>query len=310
MAILDNTAESAAVLLSFYTALLRRWTVHLMCETQPSPAQSTGPTTYLDSLSAHASLLSLTLLTSYPTTLNSITVTLAYHSALTHTISHAPTTHNIRILTPLPLSVYLLAFLAPSAAVLSTLASLLATYKLTFEASMVSPLHPPPREYPRDYVNAFNGFLMDICNLLWRSRAFNTTDTNALGCLLPAPVTASLRAYVERLSPPQVLQTLFSLSHNPALVGLSIAALRDLEDRSVETEMETRISVRHAGPVTQRSLAALAADGGIRIGWAEYRLEVLNWLGDVGVHGVGELMFCTMKHLMGQKAAGDGVARG
>ena len=58
------------------------------------------------------------------------------------------------------------------------------------------------------------------------------------------------------------------------------------------------IETRHAGPVTQRSLAGLGAEGGVRVGWAEYRLEVLRWLGEKGVGGVGELMFCTMKHLM------------
>lgn len=61
------------------------------------------------------------------------------------------------------------------------------------------------------------------------------------------------------------------------------------------------VSVRHAGPVTQRSLGLLGGNGGVRISWAEYRLEVLKWLGDRGVGGVGELMFCTMKHLMNGK---------
>lgn len=67
-----------------------------------------------------------------------------------------------------------------------------------------------------------------------------------------------------------------------------------------------RARTRHTGPVTQRSLEALAMDGGVRVGWADYRLEVLKWLGDRGVDGIGELMFCTMKHLMAAKSVRDG----
>ncbi|MCJ1483484.1 hypothetical protein MMC06_003651 [Schaereria dolodes] len=156
----------------------------------------------------------------------------------------------------------------------------------------------PTHEYPRDYVNHFNGFLMDICNLLWRSRAFNTSDTNALGCLLAPSILPLLRTHVEALKPPQSVTSLFSLSNNSAICALSIAAFRDLEDKSEEGE-EGSVQMRHAGPVGQRSLAALAADGGITVGWAEYRLEVLKWLGEIGVDGIGQLMFCTMKHLMG-----------
>ena len=143
---------------------------------------------------------------------------------------------------------------------------------------------------------------MDICNLVWRSRAFNTTDTNALGCLLPETLILPLRAYLEAMNPPQTLQQLFTLSYNPALVALSIESLREQEDLMIENDqmrMEIgELRTRHGGPVNQRSLAALGADGGIKLGWAEYRLEVLKWLGDRGVEGVGELMFCTMKLLM------------
>jgi hypothetical protein len=68
-----------------------------------------------------------------------------------------------------------------------------------------------------------------------------------------------------------------------------------------DEESGGRVRVRHNGPVTQRSLEALAIDGGVRVGWGDYRLEVLAWLEGHGVGGVGELMFCTMKQLMGSR---------
>lgn len=90
------------------------------------------------------------------------------------------------------------------------------------------------------------------------------------------------------------------------LSALSIACFRDLEDAAEERE-EGSLRVRHAGPVSQRSLAVLEADGGVLVNWAVYREEVLRWLDERGVGGVMELMFCTMKLLMGPRRAGGNV---
>ena len=64
---------------------------------------------------------------------------------------------------------------------------------------------------------------------------------------------------------------------------------------------DAMLTARHAGPVTQKSLASLSMAGGLKINWADYRLEVLKWLEERGVEGIGELMYCTMKHLMKAK---------
>jgi len=302
-AILDNTPESSGALLGYYTSLLRHWISQLLSLSDSLSSDVSRLTAAFAALTDHASLLSLSLLASFPPTQATISTVLSYHEALAYAISHATTNPQIRILTPSTSTIYLLVFLHPSLSTLSRLCSLLAAYKRTFETTM---LKPPPgikHEYPKEYINHFNGFLMDICNLLWRSRAFNNTDTNALGCLVPPAVLPPLRAYVDALAPPQSFQSLFSLSHNPSLSGLSAAAFRDLEDRMREGGGGGRARTRHTGPVTQRSLEALAMDGGAKVGWADYRLEVLKWLGNRGVDGIGELMFCTMKHLMAAKGA-------
>ena len=296
-AIIDNTTDSAITLLEYYTSLSQHWTAQVLSHPISSPSEtgsSTSDFTAISALTAHASFLSLTILASTSPTQTNISSILSYHEALAYTISHAPSHTQIHVLTPLSQTIYLLTFQSPALSTLSRLCSILATYKRTFEAAMARPTH----EYPRDYVNHFNGFLMDICNLLWRSRAFNTSDTNALGCLLPPSDLPHLRTYAEALTPPQSVPSLFSLSNGPILCALSIAAFRELEDGAGENE-EGSVRMRHAGPIGQRSLAALAANGGITVGWAEYRLEVLKWLGQMGVDGIGQLMFCTMKHLMG-----------
>ena len=253
----------------------------------------------LAALVDHSSLLSLSLLASYTPTQRTISTVLSYHETLVHTISHAVSHTQIRILTPYAETVYLLVFLNPTLSTLSRLCHILATYKRTFEAAMSKPPPGSRYEYPRGYVNHFNGFLMDICNLLWRSRAFNGSDTNALGCLLPPAILPHIGAYLDMLTPPYALQAVFSLSHNLSLLGPSNAAIRDLEEKVMTDGRVVR--TRHVGPVTQRSLEALAMDGGIKVSWADYRLEVLRWLGERGAGGIGDLMSCTMKQLMGTK---------
>lgn len=250
-------------------------------------------------------------------------------AALAHISQLASTHPNLRILTPDSHILYLLAFQHPTLAVLSPLCGILATYKLAFEASMAvissqasQPTPPSAQDssvrlapYSPNYVNTFNGFLMDICNLLWRSRAFNRHDTNAHACLVSPAVLAPLRTHLETRAPPQSLAAIFALSHHPALAAAAIAAMRTLEDAAAKTANadadamqldgapDGAIAVRHAGPVTQKSLALLGSQGGLKVSWAAYRLEVLRWLTAHGVPGIAALMFCTMKLLIGEKRA-------
>ena len=303
-AILDNTPSSIAAVLAFYTSILRHWTVQHLTEQSPSPTSSCmvpapSSSTTLQPLTDHASLLALTLLTLQRPTQITISIVLTYHETLARTISYAPTHPQIYILNPHPQVIYLLLFLSSSSSSLSRLCSFLATYKRTFETHMAR--HPQPSApelYPKAYVNSFNCFLMYTCNLLWRSRAYNNTDTNALGCLLSPSLHVPLKNYLASLTPPQTLANLFSLSLNPILCRASITAFRELEDKAI-SEDGGAIRIRHAGPIRQRSFQGLGGDGGLEIGWGDYRIEVLKWLRSRGVGGVGELMGCTMKTLVG-----------
>lgn len=104
------------------------------------------------------------------------------------------------------------------------------------------------------------------------------------------------------------------------LCNLSISYVRELEDKATEgveggdqaaAEGEKvsgagTIQIRHAGPVTQRSLVQLGKDGGLKLTWPSYRLGVLRYLEGKGVMGIGELMYNTLKHLM---TARDGAAK-
>lgn len=146
---------------------------------------------------------------------------------------------------------------------------------------------------------------MDTCNLLFRSRAFNAADGHALGCLVPPAVATALATYTSGLDPPQPFTSLFSLSHNPSLSALSIAAFREVED-AAEDKQPGSLAVRHAGPITMKSLAQLGREGGVKMGWKEYRVLVLKWLEGMGVDGVANFGAATMP---GMKGGQDAVAR-
>lgn len=229
--------------------------------------------------------------------------------------------------THVPLTTYLHIFLQPSLPALSRLSSILATQKRSLE-------NLPPASLPN--VTTLNSFLMDMCNLLFRSRAFNSTDANALGCVLPASITANLESYLVAISPTYHLSDLFSISYNPTLVALSTSAFRELEEADIVGSRQTRqrrsssddcyhqhwqqrneiqlheskendIIIRHPpGPVSQRTLAILAEEGAVVMGWKEYRLGVTDWLAERGVEGLAELIGCTMKGLKMERRGGSG----
>lgn len=216
----------------------------------------------------------------------------------------------------LPLTTYLQIFRQPFVTALSRLSSILATQKTSLETI-------PPASLPA--VTNLNGFLMDMCNLLFRSRAFNRTDSNALGCLLPASTARHLESYLVALSPTYHLSDLFSISYNPSLAALSASAFRELEEAEIagsctkrrrprssssdddqqqrdeveyDESEESNSIIRHPpGPVSQRTLAMLAENGMTVMRWKEYRLGMTEWLAERGVEGPAELIGCTMKGL-------------
>jgi centromere protein I len=115
--------------------------------------------------------------------------------------------------------------------------------------------------YSRDFVNYFNGFVMDLCNCLWRNRALNNADKNALGCQIPEfplleninhrDVVGVLKSASEERG--DSLGTCFSLTHGTAFSLFSAQCFRIIEDE------DPNVTFRHPGPVTLGSLKLHAA---------------------------------------------------
>ncbi|PHH78009.1 hypothetical protein CDD82_3266 [Ophiocordyceps australis] len=277
--------------LKLYTGILHHWTV--LCKSADSiPTQANEAIT---SLIRHVNGLALKFLQSFPGVSSECAV-LAFYEQVERLVTDQDLQRHIRIELPNTLLVYTLLF-SDSLATVSRLCFILARYKKGFEAAMAA--RSGKRRsgvlwYDRAYINLYNGFLMDICNCFWRGRAFSDDDTNARGCMIPRPTVHALTAYVAAVEPSFSLASLFSLSHAPLLCLQSIECVRELETASLQQES---LHARHAGPVTQNSLAKLAAAGGLKISWQEYRISVLRALSNYGFSGVTELLKSTMRVL-------------
>jgi len=116
----------------------------------------------------------------------------------------------------------------------------------------------------------FNGFIMDICNCIWRNRAFagaNDRDNrSALACTIPehVPITSPAQNQHELIIRRNVIEVLktagtergielknvFSFSYSPFLARFSAEYFHALEKAA-------GAPVKHQGPVTTKSLQQL-----------------------------------------------------
>ena len=176
----------------------------------------------------------------------------------------------------------------------SGICATLAIYKIAFEERHNLGFH-----YTKDVVDQFNGNLMNVCNVIWRSRAFLASDANISSRLCSEGLAKELQAYLAHIDHDYSLSFIFGLPHNPMLAALSAASFRALEEAADKSD-ESFI-VRHEGPVTQRSLAKLGDEGGLDVSWQSYRVENLKWLDSHGISGIKCLMYVTIKDLMRSK---------
>lgn len=312
-AVLGDIVPSGTAMLDFYSSLIRQWGVKL--RTRPSPSASEESKS-LTRLITHAELLALSIL-EVPPAPDDGHITekpkpaplsvVEYYGVLAELFSHASLNGNIRLTIPLAPTVYTLAF-TPITSLISILSSVLASYKSSFEASLTSQIlqvpNPPEPLYPTQLVGQFNGYVMDVCNLLWRNRALNADDPNALGCLIPATAVTALTQYIRGMNEISRERkreapfhynpsSIFSLSHHVALCNFSAACFADIEEQNNVGETQPRLRK----PVTQKALNALEKEGGVKLTWQEYRVRMLDWLEATGSRGIASLMRSTMKAL-------------
>jgi centromere protein I len=266
--------------------------------------------TNLDRLQRHVSQIALTALLTHPSSAASVLT--YFHAAASAALAYAPG-HALPAPMPAPEAYYLLLF-SPSPSALARACALLAKLKRLLErgrpAAVAAAWDGAARARTADAVS-LNSFLMDTCNLLWRSRAFGGDAGAGAGvarnCLVPAATVAELLRWLPRAGGASsgiahALPAAFGLPAHPLLAALARDAFRELErrrlpPRAVDPGSDER--PRLEGPASQRALVALAAEGGVSVDWREYRVWVVGWLAERGLGGVRELVFAAMKDLGG-----------
>ncbi|CAM0139970.1 hypothetical protein VKS41_007623 [Umbelopsis sp. WA50703] len=174
--------------------------------------------------------------------------------------------------------------LSSSGVALSRMCGILLQYHLAFQENS-DRSEDWKATYTKEYVNIFNSIVMDVCNAIWRNRAFNNVDSHASGMTLPAYVVEQLNEVCQSRN--QNLGTALSITHSAALAGYSMRFMQDKEKMAGLTQT-------HSQPVTASVLLESAESGGVNMKLREFREQLLDHLDTVGFVGMKEFLYATM----------------
>ncbi|KAI0801716.1 Mis6-domain-containing protein [Xylaria sp. FL0064] len=280
--VLDGTSYSQLQILWFFTSLLRRWIIHWKSSDKRLP-QAAECAAHLVS---HVNNLCLTLIQTSDSLSTKEKILDFYYETSSLASDPHLLTHVQATAVPPATLIYIM-FFAASPLTASRVCSVVAKYKEGFQIAMAA----AKINYTPKHIPEFNGFLMDICNCLWRQRALSDEDANAKACLLSRLLVEEMSSYVSSLSIGSPLASLFSLSYSPIFSSFAISFLRELEE---EVEEQEGLDIKHAGPVTKASLKNLGNRGGIDLSWDDYRRGVLSYLVKRDMGGIEHLLSGTM----------------
>ncbi|KAF9583775.1 hypothetical protein BGW38_008575 [Lunasporangiospora selenospora] len=156
------------------------------------------------------------------------------------------------------------------------------------------PVPPEVPGYSRDYVIQFNSLVMDICNFIWRNRAFNKTDKNARGFLVDSNTVGHVRQVCADGG--LAVNNMLSLTHSAAFAGFSARFLSTLEDQyNIPAEKRLR------APASNPALKDMMANGGLNIAFEDYRVQYLDYLEQEGFEGVCRFLYDCITNLVQRK---------
>lgn len=263
--------------------------IQLIVREAHKPADPSGATSSETDVMGIANLctkslnLSIAIIETFPNSQQGISAVL---SAL-ELMSASMISSAVAIIPPPPLLVYRLLF-EPSVSVVSRLCGVLNNYKVAMEE------HDSEKAVVGEGVaDILNSYLMDVCNCLWRNRAFSLGDLHAKACLMDPGSVDTLRKYLDEMDVDVPLQSALSFSHNPTLALIS---KRIVEEWLHDYEgMQDGVPRWNLGPVTQKSLDRMRSEGGPQLNWQQFRGLFLRWLDQRGLEGLGSLIRATIQ---------------
>lgn len=146
--------------------------------------------------------------------------------------------------------------------------------------------------YTRELVAQFNSYVMDMCNFLYRNRAFNKVDKNARSFQLDQETLAHIKQVCadNNLSVP----TMLSFTHSVAFSGFSARFVKSLEEQQ-NIPVEKRLDA----PASIKALKEMSSKGGLNMKFDEYRLRYLDHLEEKkGFEGMVDFLTDTINNLL------------
>ncbi|POS87422.1 hypothetical protein EPUL_002144, partial [Erysiphe pulchra] len=268
---------SKLALLKFYTTLLHRLTVEFLLQSESTSIIEAS----IMPLAKHANNLALTTLQN-SSSVSTVSVVLNFYETVAALTQNIAVHSSLSIILPHPEAIYLLCFTS-SLSVLSRIFSVLTIYKRLLDDTPI----PGPIKTTISCLNDFNAYLIDICNFLWRDRAFNTQDLNTKGCLLSPFIIDALNRYLVQSNKLVSLQSSFNLSFSP--VTCLLAKKYFIREENQQHIYGPKNAMADNGPITQtylKNLRRLRKDelqtDGIVMSWQNYKLGVLDYLEEMG----------------------------
>lgn len=146
--------------------------------------------------------------------------------------------------------------------------------------------------------NLHNSYVVDICNLTWRNKAFELGKNSQTACGLSLAFTSSFANNFPLFDSHSNFRSLFNLHHTPAFASITARILRQIEDN--EPECDTR----HEGPLTATSVVELLESEDSKWLTTDYeslRVDILKELGKLGYVGLADLLFSHLKSLVDKR---------
>lgn len=139
-----------------------------------------------------------------------------------------------------------------------------------------------------------NSYVVDICNLSWRNKAFDTSKNNT-AFNLPYEFINSLQNNLSIFDKNSSFKSIFNIHSSPCFAGYSSNFLKTIENNN------KNINIKHDGPLTQQSVQSLKDDPEsiwLDESYEELRIHILKELESLGYTGISELLFTHLKSLV------------
>ncbi|VEU19885.1 DEKNAAC100155 [Brettanomyces naardenensis] len=137
----------------------------------------------------------------------------------------------------------------------------------------------------RNIKEIHNSYVMDLCNIVWRDKAFEKTDkSKGKGFLLPDQFTGQLLKVGSDAN--GFIKRGYNIFYAPAFASIITGIIRTTEDQHLSKR-------RLVGPLNEEEYSKLLPTES----YDQFRTVILDRLHDIGFAGLGNLLFSSLKSL-------------